>query len=182
MQELNTSDLEYWNIDTFLCLPTLVQQWVSQEKQRLDAIEQRILLQDFGVQTEPVPACLLTSQSSGVPPGQTVVLPSLVVRARKKLVQEELLKYHALCRSESRIHRKRLHYQLERIARKRHLLEAKRELQQLEKALPPGSESPEHPELESSSNLRERTFVSRRHSFSAELLSRLYPQKTPLFR
>lgn len=143
-------------------------------------MEQRILLQDFGVQTEPIPAALLTSQSSEVPSGQ-VVLPSLVVRARKKLVQEELLKYHTLCRAESRIRRKRLHYQLERIARKRHLLEAKRELQRLERILPAGSESPEHPE-ESSSKLRGRTFVSRRHSFSAELLSRLYPQKTPLFR
>lgn len=111
-----------------------------------------------------------------------MVLPSLVVRARKKLVQEELLKYHALCRAESRVHRKRLHYQLERIARKRHLLEAKRELQRLEKTLSTGSESPEYPELESSSKLRGRTSVSRRHSFSAELLSRLYPQKTPLFR
>ncbi|CAG13138.1 unnamed protein product, partial [Tetraodon nigroviridis] len=158
-----------------------IQQWVSQEKQRLAAMEQRILLQDFGVQTEPIPAALLPSQSPEVPSGQTVVLPSLVLRARKKLVQEELLKYHALCRAESRIRRKQLHYQLERIARKRHLLEAKRELQQLERALPSGSESPEHPELESSSKRRGRAFVSRRHSFSAELLSRLYPQKTPLF-
>lgn len=145
-------------------------------------MEQRILLQDFGVQTEPIPAALLTSQSSEVLSGEKMVLPSLVVRARKTLVQEQLLKYHALCRAESRIRRKRLHYQLERIARKRHLLEAKRELQRLERALPTGSESPEYPELESSSKLRGRTFASRRHSFSVELLSRLYPQKTPLFR
>lgn len=139
-------------------------------------------LQDCGVQTELIPSALLTNQSSEVPSGQTVALPSLVVRARKKLVQEELLKYHALCRAESRIHRKRLHYQLERIARKRHLLEAKKELQRLERTLSTGSESPERPELGSSSKLRGRSYVSRRHSFSAELLSHLCPQKTPLFR
>lgn len=98
--------------------------------------------------------------------------PSLVVRAWKKVVEEELLKHHALCRAESRIRRKRLHYQLERIARKRHLLEAKRELQRLEKALPPG---PDSPELEMPVKMRGR-------SFSADLLSRLYPQNTPIFR
>lgn len=162
--------------------PTLVQQWISQEKQRLEAIERRTPLQDCGVQTDLIPAALLTSQSSEDPSGQTVVLPSLAVGARKKLVQEELLRYHSLCRAESRIRRKRLHHQLERIARKRHFLEAKRELQWLERALPPGSESPEGPDLESNSKLRGRTLDSRRHSFSAELLSRLYPQKTPLFR
>lgn len=101
--------------------------------------------------------------------------PSPVVRAWKKVVEEELLKHHALCRAESRIRRKRLHYQLERIARKRHLLEAKRELQRLEKALPPGLDSPECPEMEMPVKMRGR-------SFSADLLSRLYPQNTPIFR
>lgn len=162
-------------------LSTTVQQWILQEKQHLTTIEQRIT-KESGVQTDPIPAPLLerlTSQGSEV---QTVYCPSLVVRARKKVVQEELLKHHALCRAESRIHRKRLHYQLERIARKRHLLEAKRELQRLERALPPRPDSSECPELESPSKFRGRQFVSRRHSFSAALLSRLYPQNTPIFR
>ncbi|XP_044230583.1 stAR-related lipid transfer protein 9 isoform X1 [Thunnus albacares] len=161
-----------------------IQQWILQEKRRLSAVEHRVT-QELGIQTDLVPAPLLerlTSQASEDQEGLTVNRPSHVVRARKKAVQEELLKHHALCRAESRIRRKRLHYQLERIARKRHLLEAKRELQQLEKSLPPGPDSPESPELGSPQKLRGRPFVSRRHSFSADLLSRLYPQHTPIFR
>ncbi|XP_070834692.1 uncharacterized protein stard9 [Chaetodon trifascialis] len=161
-----------------------IQQWILQEKQRLSTAEQRFT-QESGVQTDLIPAPLLerlTSQACEDQKGGTVDHPSPVVRARKKAVQEELLKHHALCRSESRIRRKRLHYQLERIARKRHLLEAKRELQRLERALPPGPDSPESPELGSPSKFRGRPFVSRRHSFSADLLSRLYPQNTPIFR
>ncbi|XP_070776842.1 uncharacterized protein stard9 [Enoplosus armatus] len=160
-----------------------IQQWILQEKLRLTSVEQRIT-QESGVQTDLVPEPLLerlTSWVSEDQEGHTVDRPSRVVRARKKAVQEELLKHHSLCRAESRIRRKRLHYQLERIARKRHLLEAKRELQRLERALPPGPDSPESPELGSPSKLRGRPFVSRRHSFSADLLSRLYPQNTPIF-
>ncbi|XP_029900373.1 stAR-related lipid transfer protein 9 isoform X2 [Myripristis murdjan] len=162
---------------------TEIQQWILQEKQRLVTLEQRGT-QEFGVQTDLFPVPLLerlTSQGSEGQESRPVEHPSQVVRARKKAVQEELLKHHALCRAESRIRRKRLHYQLERIARKRHLLEAKRELQRLENALPPGLESPESPELVSPSHPRGRPFVSRRHSFSADLLSRLYPQHTPIF-
>lgn len=165
-------------------LSTTVEQWILQEKRRLTTVEQRIT-QESGVQTDLIPVPLLeclTNQASEDQTGQTVDCPSLVVRARKKVVQEELLKHHALCRAESRVRRKRLHYQLERIARKRHLLEAKKELQRLERALPPGPDSPECPELESPSRLRGRAFASRRHSFSADLLSRLYPQNTPIFR
>ncbi|XP_040916312.1 stAR-related lipid transfer protein 9 isoform X2 [Toxotes jaculatrix] len=161
-----------------------IQQWILQEKQRLTTVEQRVT-QESGVQTDVIPSSLLeqlTSQASAGQEDLTVGRPCQVVKARKKAVEEELLKHHALCRAESRIRRKRLHYQLERIARKRHLLEAKRELQQLEKALPPGPDSPESPELGSPSKLRGRQFVSRRHSFSADLLSRLYPQHTPIFR
>ncbi|XP_041668155.1 stAR-related lipid transfer protein 9 isoform X2 [Cheilinus undulatus] len=159
-----------------------IQQWILQEKQRLTAAEQRST-QESGVQTDLLPAPLLerlTSQAPEDQDGQTVDQPPMLIRARKRAVQEELLKHHALCRAESRIRRKRLHYQLERIARKRHLLEAKRELQKLERELPPGLDSPESPELPT--QVRGRQFVSRRHSFSADLLSRLYPQHTPIFR
>ncbi|KAM3594490.1 uncharacterized protein V6R79_008933 [Siganus canaliculatus] len=161
-----------------------IQQWILQEKQRLTSEEQRFT-QESGVQTDHIPVPHLECLTSQVSEDQTVppvARQSLVVKARKKVVQEELLKHHALRRTESRIRRKRLHYLLERIASKRHLLEAKRELQRLERALPPGPESPESPDLESSSKSRGRTFVSRRHSFSADLLSRLYPQNTPIFR
>lgn len=166
----------------FVNLYPTVQQWILQQKQRLSAVEHRVT-QELGIQTDLVLAPLLERLTSPASEkDQTVNRPSQVVRARKKAVQEELLKHHALCRAESRIRRKRLHYQLERIARKRHLLEAKRELQRLEKSLPPGSESPESPDLGSPPKLRGRPFVSRRHSFSADLLSRLYPQHTPIFR
>ncbi|XP_028830682.1 stAR-related lipid transfer protein 9-like [Denticeps clupeoides] len=91
----------------------------------------------------------------------------------KRVVQEELLYHHALRRAESRIRRKRLRYQLDRIARKRHLLEAKRELQRLVNSLP----SPE------GGRDRPRVPCARRrsHSCSGDLLSRLYPQHTPIF-
>ncbi|XP_062253184.1 stAR-related lipid transfer protein 9 [Platichthys flesus] len=161
-----------------------IQQWILQEKQSLTAFTQRVT-QESGVQTDVIPESLLGRLASRAPEDQdepTVNLPCQVVKARKKAVQEELIKHHALCRAESRIRRKRLQYQLERIARKQHLLEAKRKLQQLEKALPPGPDSPESLEQVSPSNLRGRHFVSRRHSFSADLLSQLYPQHTPIFR
>lgn len=165
----------------FVNLSPTVQKWILQEKLK-ETVEQKIT-QESGVQTDHTPAPLLEVLTSQAPEdGRAVDRPCQVVRVRKKVVQEELLKHHALCRAESRIRRKRLHYQLERIARKRHLLEAKRELQRLERALPPGPDSPESPELGSPPKLRGRPFVSRRHSFSADLLSRLYPQNTPIFR
>ncbi|KAG7237993.1 hypothetical protein INR49_031347 [Caranx melampygus] len=100
-----------------------IQQWILQEKQRLTTVEQRVT-QESGVQTDVIPASFLERLTSQVCEDQedlTVDPPCQIVRARKKAVQEELLKHHALCRIESRIHQKRLHYQLERIARKRHL-------------------------------------------------------------
>ncbi|XP_034000295.1 stAR-related lipid transfer protein 9-like [Trematomus bernacchii] len=163
---------------------TEIQQWILQEKQHLTTVEQKVT-QESGVQADLIPASLLervASQAFRDQEDQTGYRLSHVVRARKKSMQEELLKHHALCRAESRIRRKKLHYQLERIARKRHMLEAKKELQRLEKSLPPGPESPESPELVTPTKLTEREFVPRRHSFSADLLSRLYPQNTPIFR
>ncbi|KAM4542480.1 uncharacterized protein stard9 isoform 2-T2 [Odontesthes bonariensis] len=163
---------------------TEIQQWILQEKHRLTSAEQ-IVTRESGVQADLLPAPLLeklTSQVFRDRRDSDVDCPSLVVRARKKAVQDELLKHHALCRAESRIRRKKLHYQLERIANKRHLLDAKRELQQLEKRLPAGPESPESPELGSPSKVKENAFGPRRHSFSADLLSRLYPHRTPIFK
>lgn len=151
-----------------------VQGWIVLEKQRLAAITQ-----ESGVQADLLPAPLLerlTNQNSEGSSGQMQECPAVTVRAWKKLVEEELLKHHALCHAESRVRRKRLHYQLQRIARKRRLLEAKRELQRLEKALPAAPDSPECPESEApAAEMRGR-------SFSADLLSRLYPQNTPIFR
>ncbi|RXN10448.1 stAR-related lipid transfer 9-like protein [Labeo rohita] len=100
---------------------------------------------------------------------------------RKRVVQEELLKHHALRRAENRVRRKRLHYQLEKIARKRHLLEAKRELQRLENELLQGGDEASSADLGYPLKSRARPMTLRRHSFSADLLSRLYPQHTPIF-
>ncbi|XP_056151396.1 stAR-related lipid transfer protein 9-like [Lampris incognitus] len=162
---------------------TEIQQWIIQETQHLAAIEQKAT-QEFGVQTDLHPAPILEKLTSLLSEDQgvdTAHPPSQVARARKRVVQEELVRHHTLRRAENCIRRKRLHYQLEKIARKRHLLEAKRELQRLEEALPPGPESPGSPELISPSQPRQRRSVPRRHSFSADILSRLYPQNTPIF-
>lgn len=166
-------------LNYLLNLHLTVQQWILQKKQRLATLEHKVT-QECGVQTDAVAVSLpdlLTNQASSRQDVQTVNGPSEVIRARRKLVEEELLKYHALCRAESRIRRKRLQYQLERVARKQRLLEAKKELQRLEKALPESSGSPEL-----GSNSKYRTQSSRRHSFSSDLLSRLYPQNSPIFR
>ncbi|XP_061825181.1 uncharacterized protein stard9 isoform X2 [Nerophis lumbriciformis] len=148
-----------------------IHQWILQEKCHCLEVEQKVT-QEFGVQTDPLLEQLTRLMSDNQTPG----CPSLIVGARKKAVQEELLKHHALRRAESRLRRKKLQFQLERIARKRHLLEAKRELQRLEKALPPGLDTPEWPPV------KPKELVPRRYSFSADLVSRLYPQHTPIFR
>ncbi|XP_024124133.1 stAR-related lipid transfer protein 9 isoform X1 [Oryzias melastigma] len=153
-----------------------IQQWIVEEKHRLSTAG-KITTQESGVQADLLPAPLLEKLRTHVFTDQEAEENRpLVTRARKRAVQDELLKHHALCRAQSRIHRKRLQYQLKKIANKQHLLKAKRELQQLERKLPPG------PDLESPSKLGEESLSSRRHSFSADLLSRLYPQNTPIFR
>ncbi|KAM4540829.1 uncharacterized protein stard9 [Fundulus diaphanus] len=160
-----------------------MQQWILHEKLHLKTAEERVN-QDSAVQTD-LPAPLLEKLTSQVFVGQkniSVEFPSKGVRARKKIVQDELLKHHAVCRAEGRVRRKKLLHQLQKIANKRHLLDAKRKLQQLESTLPPGPDSPQSPEMGSTSKLEEPSFVSRRHSFSLDLLSRLYPQRTPIFR
>ncbi|XP_036398167.1 stAR-related lipid transfer protein 9 [Megalops cyprinoides] len=159
-----------------------IQQWILQEKQRLIASEEKGK-QELGVQTEPVSVSHpegAVSEDSGEGGSSAVMTPSVAVGNRKRVVQEELLRHHALRRAESRVRRKRLHYQLERIAQKRHLLEAKRELQRLENAIPSGQDSPTSSEPGYLSRTRGPS-VLRRHSFSADLLSRLYPQRTPIF-
>ncbi|XP_014871925.1 stAR-related lipid transfer protein 9 isoform X2 [Poecilia latipinna] len=158
-------------------------QWILHEKLLLKTVEERVK-QDSGVQTDPLPAPLLEKLTSRVFISQKNIIveyPCKAVRARKKTVQDELLKHHALRCAEGRIRRKKLHCQLQKIANKRHLLDAKRELQQLESKLPPGPNGRQPLEMGSPSKLEEQSFASRRHSFS-DLLSRLYPQRTPVFR
>lgn len=154
-----------------------VEQWIQKQKQRLAAIEKKVT-QELGVQTDVMTLSMMDLGSEDQ--NQEGSRPPSVVGDCKQVVQEELLRHHALRRAENRVRRKRLHYQLQRIARKRHLLEAKRELQRLVNSLPPGQEGPSSPESDTGS--RRRPLLLRRHSFSADLLSRLYPQHTPIFR
>ncbi|XP_056332562.1 stAR-related lipid transfer protein 9-like isoform X1 [Danio aesculapii] len=154
-----------------------IQQWILQENQRLAAHREKTTLES-GVQTDLALSLTSSSQKDG---DAETVPPSISMGDRKRVVQEELLKHHALRRAENRVRRKRLHYQLEKIARKRHLLEAKRELQRLENMLLEGCNETSSLELGYSSKLRGRPRTLRRHSFSADLLSRLYPQHTPIF-
>uniref|UniRef100_A0A3Q2CEV2 Kinesin motor domain-containing protein n=1 Tax=Cyprinodon variegatus TaxID=28743 RepID=A0A3Q2CEV2_CYPVA len=157
---------------------TIVQQWIMHET--LKSPDER-RNQDSAVQTDLLPAPLLEKLTNETSIGQkntNMEFPSKVMRVRKKTVQDELLKHHALCRAEGRIRRRKLHYQLQKIANKRHLLDAKRKLQQLESKLPPGPDSPPSPEMGSPSKLEEDSSVTRRHSFSLDLLHFLKRNKS----
>lgn len=158
-----------------------VKQWILQEKQRLEAHREKGTLES-GVQTDLVLHSGLSNQMTEEEGSAERVPPSPLIGDRKRVVQEELLKHHALRRAENRVRRKRLHYQLEKIARKRHLLEAKRELQRLENELLQGGDEASSADLGYPLKSRARPMTLRRHSFSADLLSRLYPQHTPIFR
>ncbi|XP_016308214.1 stAR-related lipid transfer protein 9-like [Sinocyclocheilus anshuiensis] len=159
---------------------TEIKQWILQEKQRLEAHREKGTLES-GVQTDLILHSGLSSQMAEEEGSAERVPPSPLMGDRKRVVQEELLKHHALRRAENCVRRKRLHYQLEKIARKRHLLEAKRELQRLENELLQGGDEASSPDLGYPSKSRGRPMTLRRHSFSADLLSRLYPQHTPIF-
>ncbi|KAI7804418.1 uncharacterized protein stard9 isoform X2 [Triplophysa rosa] len=159
---------------------TDIQQWILQEKQRLAVHREKATLES-GVQTELYLLPPLTGLSRAGESSAEAVPLSFLMGDRKRVVQEELLKHHALRRAENRVRRKRLRYQLEKIARKRHLLEAKRELQRLENELLQGGDEASSPEVGYTSRSRGRSMTLRRHSFSADLLSRLYPQHTPIF-
>ncbi|KAM8834298.1 stAR-related lipid transfer protein 9-like [Synchiropus picturatus] len=149
-----------------------LQTWIDQEKERLLMVERRAT-QELGVQTDLVSPQVLDQLSSFVSADQnspTGIFPSQLDRERKKVVNQELIKHHALCRAASRIHRSRLQFQLKRIANKRCMLEAKRELQSLEKALPSGLEGLDSADF--GSKCPGDSFASRRHSFTSDLRSR----------
>uniref|UniRef100_A0A8C2B6H3 START domain-containing protein n=1 Tax=Cyprinus carpio TaxID=7962 RepID=A0A8C2B6H3_CYPCA len=158
---------------------TEIKQWILQEKQRLEAHREKGTLES-GVQTDLILHSGLSSQMTEEGSAERVP-PSTLMGDWKRVVQEELLKHHALRRAENRVRRKRLHYQLEKIARKRHLLEVKRELQRLENEFLQGGDEASSPDVGYPSKSRGCPMTLRRHSFSADLLSRLYPQHTPIF-
>uniref|UniRef100_A0ABM5FA84 StAR-related lipid transfer protein 9 isoform X1 n=1 Tax=Pogona vitticeps TaxID=103695 RepID=A0ABM5FA84_9SAUR len=100
------------------------QQWLIDEKKRLAAQQQ----QESAVQTE-----IKTYAETGV---QNILEsetgPSQTIKNKKKLVQQELLRKYSLKKAERHLSRKKVKLRLERIVKKQKLLEAKKNLEQLE--------------------------------------------------
>ncbi|XP_039597727.1 stAR-related lipid transfer protein 9 isoform X1 [Polypterus senegalus] len=146
-----------------------IEQWLLQEQQRLKFLERQ--KRDLAVQTDQ-------GLSSGAEVQNSAEKSSLM-EDRKRLVQQELLRQHALKRAEKRIRRKRLCFQLERIAKKQHLLEAKKELQQLEAACMLTKDTSGSTETVTPKG--SAPTLQRRHSFSSDLLRRLYSHHAPVY-
>uniref|UniRef100_A0A8C5N192 StAR-related lipid transfer protein 9 n=2 Tax=Leptobrachium leishanense TaxID=445787 RepID=A0A8C5N192_9ANUR len=103
------------------------QQWLVREEQRWTTVHQQ--RQETAVQTDPKTYAEAEVQNSV----QTEdIQPSIAEQDRKRLVHLELLRKCSLRRAERNIKRKRVRYQLEWIAKKQKLLEAKKNLQQLQ--------------------------------------------------
>uniref|UniRef100_A0A452ISG6 START domain-containing protein n=1 Tax=Gopherus agassizii TaxID=38772 RepID=A0A452ISG6_9SAUR len=102
------------------------QQWLINEKKRLASLQPQ--QREFAVQTESKSYAEAEVQNTV----DLEICPSLVEQNRKRLVQLELLRRYSLKKAERHIGRKKVKFQLERIVKKQKLLEAKRNLEQLE--------------------------------------------------
>ncbi|XP_039392897.1 stAR-related lipid transfer protein 9 isoform X1 [Mauremys reevesii] len=102
------------------------QQWLINEKKRLASLQPQ--QREFAVQTESKSYAEAEVQNTV----DLEICPSLVEQNRKRLVQLELLRRYSLKKAERNIGRKKVKFQLERIVKKQKLLEAKRNLEQLE--------------------------------------------------
>ncbi|KAM7163351.1 stAR-related lipid transfer protein 9 isoform 3-T3 [Macrochelys suwanniensis] len=102
------------------------QQWLINEKKRLASLQPQ--QREFAVQTESKSYAEAEVQNTV----DLEICPSLVEQNRKRLVQLELLRRYSLKKAERNIRRKKVKFQLERIVKKQKLLEAKRNLEQLE--------------------------------------------------
>ncbi|XP_029454555.1 stAR-related lipid transfer protein 9 [Rhinatrema bivittatum] len=96
------------------------------EEKRLSSFQQQ--LRDSAVQTESNSYAEAEVQNTV----ETESCPFILLQGRKKLVQLELLHRHSLKKAERNVKRKRVKFQLERIVKKQKLLDAKKNLQQLE--------------------------------------------------
>lgn len=176
-------------------------QHLANEENRLVCLEQQ--RQELGTQTDSasfaecgVQICL---QMEEIP---------LIEQDRKRLMQLELLQRLSLRKAERSIRKKRVKYQLERIAEKHKLLEAKTKLRHLEAASllsrkqcgqstvgkASTLQSGVNPKLTwwsksfppSSSPTRRRSLsipsLTRRHSDSSDWVSHMYPQYAPFYR
>ncbi|KAM8920862.1 stAR-related lipid transfer protein 9 [Pelodytes ibericus] len=103
------------------------QQWLAKEEQRWTVAHQQ--RRETAAQTESKTYSEAEVQNS-LPAEE--LQPSPAEQDRKRLVQLELLRKCSLRRLERNIKRKTVKFQLERIAKKQKLLEAKKKLQQLE--------------------------------------------------
>ncbi|XP_060684622.1 uncharacterized protein stard9, partial [Hemiscyllium ocellatum] len=178
----------------------LNQQCLANEERRLESLAQH--RHELGTQTETV-----TFTECGVQITlQNKEIPSLE-QDRKRLVQLELLQKHSLKKAERNISKKRVKYQLERIAGKQKLLEAKTNLQHLEAASLLSKDQLKQPTVDKINTLQtspnpkltkwNKSFppyslpatkqspsvrlLARRHSDSNDLVSRLYPQYVPVY-
>ncbi|XP_062974518.1 stAR-related lipid transfer protein 9 [Elgaria multicarinata webbii] len=100
------------------------QQWLIDEKKQLAFQQQR----ESAVQTE-----VKSYAEAGVQNTlESEIGPSLTEQNKKKLVQLELLRKYSLTKAERHLSRKKVKLHLERIVKKQKLLEAKKNLEQLE--------------------------------------------------
>ncbi|XP_067895844.1 stAR-related lipid transfer protein 9 isoform X2 [Heterodontus francisci] len=176
------------------------QQCLANEEKRLVCLEQH--RRELGIQTD---TALFTECGVQITP-QTEAISS-IEQDRKRLVQLELLQKHSLRKAEHNISKKRVRYQLERIAGKHQLLEAKTNLQHLEAASLLSEDQLKQPIMDKTSTLQtgpnpkltmwNKSFppyslparkhspsvplLTRRHSDSNDLVSRLYPQYVPVY-
>ncbi|XP_051884022.1 uncharacterized protein stard9 isoform X3 [Pristis pectinata] len=180
---------------------------IEENKQRLANEEKRLVClehqrQELGIQTDSASftecGVQISSQVEGIP---------FIEQDRKRLVQLELLQRHSLRKAERNIRKKRVKYQLERIAEKHKLLEAKTNLQHLEAASLLSKKQHGRPiegkgnSLQTDMNpklarwnksfppssfpMRRHSlsvpFLTRRHSDSGDLVSHLYLQHVPIY-
>ncbi|XP_059505352.1 uncharacterized protein stard9 [Stegostoma tigrinum] len=176
------------------------QQSLADEERRLESLAQH--RQELGIQTE-----IASFTECGVQITLQNEEISSLEQDRKRLVQLELLQKLSLKKAEQNISKKRVKYQLERIAGKHKLLEAKTNLQHLEAASFLSKDQLKQPTLDKMNTSQtspkpklikwNKSFppyslpatkqsppghlLARRHSDSNDLVSRLYPQYVPLY-
>ncbi|XP_072896597.1 stAR-related lipid transfer protein 9 isoform X3 [Hemitrygon akajei] len=176
------------------------EQHLANEEKRLVCLEQQ--RQELGIQTDSA-----SFTDCGVQISSQVEEIPFIEQNRKRLVQLELLQRHTLRKVEQNIHKKRIRYQLENIAEKHKLLEAKANLQHLESASLITRKQCRRPiegkasTLQTDVNLKlakwKKSFpasylplrrhslsvpiLTRSHSDSSDLVSNLYPQHVPVY-
>ncbi|XP_078263384.1 stAR-related lipid transfer protein 9-like [Rhinoraja longicauda] len=175
-------------------------QHLANEEIRLVCLDQQ--RRELGTQTD-----VASFAECGVQISPQIEEIPLIEQDRKRLVQLELLQRHSLRKAERSIRKKRVKYQLERIAEKHKLLEAKTKLRHLEAASLLSRKQCGQSTVDKASTLqtgmnpklarwnksfppsslptRSRSssipFLTRRHSDSSDRVSHLYPLYAPFY-